>query len=177
MVGQGAERLETEAWRQRRARRESSALPQLWALLDRLSDPEIPVLSLWDLGILRDLELQGDELVVTITPTYSGCPAMSEIEQDIRSLLQSAGYPRVRVETRLSPAWSSDDLSPQARRALEKYGIAPPCAGCEAGAGQPACPRCGAETTRPIAEFGSTACKALWQCDHCHETFDYFKPI
>ena len=114
---------------------------------------------------------------MTITPSYSGCPAMSQIEQDIRALLQSAGYRRLRVETRLSPAWSSDELSPQARSALKKYGIAPPCAGCGAGAGQPACPRCGAEDTRPIAEFGSTACKALWQCNQCHENFDYFKPI
>ena len=177
MVAEPLETAATEAWLERRAIRAGSDLPEIWALLDDISDPEIPVVSLWDLGILRDVRREGDELVVTITPTYCGCPAMTEIEQDIRRRLAEVGHRLVRVETRLSPPWSTDALSPRAREALHGYGIAPPCVGCAAGEGQPSCPRCGSGATRPVAEFGSTACKALWQCDDCHESFDYFKPI
>jgi len=166
-----------DAWRQRAARRAASALPEVWSLLDGISDPEIPVVSLWDLGILQDVRKEGDTLVVTITPTYCGCPAMTEIEQDIERKLRQAGHEPLRIETRLSPPWSTDMISPEARQALEGYGIAPPCSACTAGGGQPACPHCGSQETRPVSEFGSTACKALWQCDACQEPFDYFKPI
>ncbi len=176
MVAAARSRPTDTAWRLRLARREASGLPEIWALLDRLTDPEIPVVSLWDLGILRDLAWRDGRLIVTITPTYCGCPAMTEIEADIRATLEQAGYGPVEIVTELKPAWSTDELSPEAREALRGYGIAPPCIG-SALTEKPQCPRCGSGQTHPLAEFGSTACKALWQCDDCHEAFDYFKPI
>ncbi len=169
--------VESDAWSARREHRAASPLPKVWTLLDEVKDPEIPVLSLWDLGILQDVREQGGELIVTITPSYCGCPAMAEIEADILARLNQAGWQRARVETRLDPAWSSDWMSPEAREALRGYGIAPPCEACVPGEDQPPCPRCGSDQTRVISEFGSTACKALWQCADCAETFDYFKPI
>lgn len=169
--------VETEAWRARRRHREASPLAEVWTLLDDVKDPEIPVLSLWDLGILQDVREQNGELIVIITPSYCGCPAMAEIEADILARLKQAGWQRARVETRLSPAWSTDWMSPEAREALRGYGIAPPCTVCAPGQDHPDCPRCGSSDTRCISEFGSTACKSLWQCADCAETFDYFKPI
>lgn len=171
-----------EGWEARQARRAAAGLPEIWALLDQVKDPEIPVISLWDLGILRDVRRENGRLIVTITPSYCGCPAMTEIEQAIIATLKAAGHEDVRVETVLQPAWSTDGMAPRAREALRDYGIAPPCMGCAAttpGAPEeaPRCPHCDSEITRAISEFGSTACKALWKCDDCHEVFDYFKPI
>jgi len=163
---------------QRDALRRDSAHPELWALLDAVSDPEIPVISIWDLGILQDVRLESGVVGVVITPTYSGCPAMREIEADIRSRLAAAGYTKVHVAHRLAPAWSTDWLSEEGRAALREFGIAPPCRTCGSAAAvedSPVCPRCGSKDSAPISEFGSTACKALYRCRVCLEPFDYFK--
>lgn len=161
---------------ERMLRREQSDCPQLWELLEQIKDPEIPVISLWDLGILQNVEQTPEGAVqVTITPTYSGCPAMREIEQDIHTLLTSSGYQDVKVASQLSPAWTTDMMTIEGRQQLQDYGIAPPRdAGSRLGV---PCPQCGADTTRKISEFGSTPCKALYQCEQCKEPFDYFKCI
>lgn len=167
---------------QRLQQRNVAAVKELWDLLDQVKDPEVPVLSIWDLGILRDVERDGDRIVVTITPTYSGCPAMNTITADVIDALSAAGYERVEVKTRLSPAWSSEWMSPEGRRKLRNYGIAPPeDADLDEDGLTPdahaQCPHCGSRNTRRISEFGSTACKALFQCNDCNEPFDYFKKI
>ncbi len=154
-------------------RRLQSPVQEIWDLLDDVVDPEIPVLSLWDLGVLRDVEAQDGVIIITITPTYSGCPALHAMQQDIGNKLEQAGISAFSIRHELSPAWSSDSLSPQGRAALKKYGIAPPeCGGEEKGV---ACPRCQSRDTRLVSEFGATACKALYQCNQCLEPFDYFK--
>jgi ring-1,2-phenylacetyl-CoA epoxidase subunit PaaD len=163
-------------------------------LLAQIPDPEIPVISIEELGILREVALAEDGAVtVTITPTYNGCPALAAIEDDIRSRLAAAGFEKVRIETVLSPAWSTDWMSEEAKEKLRKYGIAPP-EGRLSGIAPPRarhgadthritlfsrsvpCPRCGSEATERLSEFGSTACKALYRCLECREPFDYFKP-
>ncbi|MCW5923845.1 MAG: phenylacetate-CoA oxygenase subunit PaaJ [Saprospiraceae bacterium] len=151
-------------------------------LLDAVCDPEIPVLTVSDLGIVRDVRLLDDDTVeVVITPTYSGCPAMGVIEVNIKAALQEGGFERVRVTTVLSPAWTTDWLSDEGRRKLRAFGIAPPA---EATADKKAllgerralqCPHCGSNNTEMLAQFGSTACKALFRCLDCLEPFDYFK--
>jgi len=173
--------LPTAAYQARLAQRQASALPEIWALLEQVCDPEIPVLSLWDLGVLNDIEQSGGRLLVTITPTYSGCPAMQTMRDDIEAVLRQSGIAAFEVRESLSPAWSSDWISPEGRSKLTAYGIAAPraCTGCR---GQPLdaeiqCPHCGSSETRMTSEFGSTACKALFQCQVCLEPFDYFKPI
>jgi ring-1,2-phenylacetyl-CoA epoxidase subunit PaaD len=153
----------------RQAARRRAADDSLWALLDAVKDPEVPVLSLWELGVLQDVYRDGAGVVVVITPTYSGCPAMHAMEQDVRARLAQAGYSNVTIVRRLSPAWTTDWLSPSARRRLREYGIAPP--------GPISCPQCGSTHTSLISEFGSTACKALYRCDDCREPFDHFKRI
>ncbi|MBA4502181.1 1,2-phenylacetyl-CoA epoxidase subunit PaaD [Marinobacterium marinum] len=162
--------------------RNVAEVKELWDLLDQVKDPEVPVLSIWDLGILRDVERDGDRIVVTITPTYSGCPAMNTIADDVVAALKASGYDDVAVNTRLSPAWSSEWMSPAGRRKLRNYGIAPPeDADLDDDGLTPdahaQCPHCGSRNTRRISEFGSTACKALFQCNDCNEPFDYFKKI
>jgi len=148
------------------------------AALEEVVDPEIPVLTIADLGILRDVTVQGDTVEVTITPTYSGCPAMNFITLDIETVLARAGM-KARVHTTLSPAWTTDWLTEAARRKLAGFGIAPPehAASRRAlfGEARPACPLCGSEDTEQISEFGSTACKSLHRCRACHEPFDAFK--
>lgn len=152
-------------------------------LLDRVCDPEIPVLTIADLGILRDVRWLDDEqaLEVVITPTYSGCPAMNTIEVNIRAALQEGGFERVRITTVLAPAWTTDWLSPEGREKLRAFGIAPPAeptADKQALLGQPRilqCPHCGSQNTEMIAQFASTACKAMFRCLDCLEPFDYFK--
>ncbi len=142
-------------------------------------DPEIPVLTIADLGVLRDVRAEGDSVEVTITPTYSGCPAMNMIAVEIELALDRAGIPGSRVKTVLSPAWTTDWLTQDGRRKLLEYGIAPPVSGSGRralfGEQVVACPRCGSSGTRQLAEFASTSCKALWQCQNCREPFDYFK--
>jgi ring-1,2-phenylacetyl-CoA epoxidase subunit PaaD len=146
--------------------------------LEAVTDPEIPVLTIDDLGILRDVSVDGDTVDVTITPTYSGCPAMNMIRLDIETALARAGV-KARVHTRLSPAWTTDWLSDAARRKLAAFGVAPPehAASRRAlfGEEHPACPRCGSADTELISEFGSTACKSLHRCRACREPFDAFK--
>lgn len=148
------------------------------AVLEGITDPEIPVLTIADLGIMRDVSVHGDAVQVTITPTYSGCPAMNMIRLDIETALARAGI-KASVHTRLSPAWTTDWLTDAARRKLAAFGIAPP----ERAASRRAlfnrehklCPRCGSADTELISEFGSTACKSLHRCRACREPFDAFK--
>jgi ring-1,2-phenylacetyl-CoA epoxidase subunit PaaD len=161
---------------------------QVWAWLGEVPDPEIPVISVVDLGIVRDVVFENDECVVTITPTYSGCPAMQVIAEDVENALRARGIERVRVTSRLSPAWTTDWMSEAGKAALKGYGIAPPVqqvidiSGLKHGVKRHAiqgpsvaCPHCGSNHTRLTSQFGSTPCKALYQCLDCREPFDYFK--
>jgi ring-1,2-phenylacetyl-CoA epoxidase subunit PaaD len=145
-------------------------------------DPELPVLTLGDLGVLRDVTVDGSTVTVTVTPTYSGCPAMEAIEHDVAAAVRAEGFTDVVVRRVLSPAWTTEWLSPRARRELERHGIAPP--GPAADHRGPTslalsvrCPRCGSPDTRELSRFGSTACKSLWSCRSCREPFDHFKAI
>ncbi len=146
-------------------------------LLAAVVDPEIPVLTIGYLGVLRDVTVAGDgAVVVTITPTYSGCPALGVIEEDIVSALKAAGYDRVEVDTVFTPAWTTDWISDDARHRLNEYGIAPP--GPAGADTEPVvCPQCSARETSVVSPFGSTACKALMVCSECSEPFDHFKAI
>ncbi len=144
-------------------------------------DPEVPVLTIADLGVLRDVEVLDDgTAVVTVTPTYSGCPAMDVIRHDVEQAVRRAGFAQVEVRTVLAPAWTTDWMTDEGRRALADYGIAPPAvrgAGPVAVALSVRCPRCGSPRTRETSRFGSTACKSLWVCEECREPFDHFKAI
>ncbi|MEO1676870.1 MAG: 1,2-phenylacetyl-CoA epoxidase subunit PaaD [Pseudomonadota bacterium] len=141
------------------------------AWLDEVPDPEIPVISVVDLGIVREIAWEGDTLVVSITPTYSGCPATSVIAMDIEAALRARGVEQIELRRRLSPAWTTDWLSEKGRANLEAYGIAPP-----SPAGAPdRCPLCGSSRVTRVSQFGSTPCKAHWRCEECRESFDYFK--
>jgi ring-1,2-phenylacetyl-CoA epoxidase subunit PaaD len=144
-------------------------------------DPEIPVLTIEDLGILRDVAERGDRVEVTITPTYSGCPAMDAIRDDVVRELGQAGYDDVVVRMVLAPAWTTDWMSEDGKRKLAEYGIAPPTGLRAAGPVRltlaARCPRCGSADTREISRFGSTSCKALYECRACAEPFDYFKVL
>ena len=144
-------------------------------------DPEIPVLTLEDLGVLRGVERRGGRIVVNLTPTYTGCPATLAIQLAVEAALAEAGMPDARVETVLSPPWSTDQITEDGRRKLKEFGIAPPnrASGPRALFGEEtvACPKCGSAETVKISEFGSTACKAHWRCKTCAEPFDYFKCI
>ena len=188
-----------------------SALANVWQLLESLTDPEIPVVTLRELGILRDVRTaqaqDGTELLeVIITPTYSGCPAMGQIEDDVHNLLQAHGL-KGKVKTQLAPAWTTDWITPEAKEKLRAYGIAPPHSGADhdcqtqssksngssassiiqfaaRSASNPGrheqlavpCPQCNSDNTTETSHFGSTACKALYRCLDCMEPFDYFKP-
>lgn len=156
----------------------SSLQPTVHEVVSRVPDPELPFVTIEDLGILRDVEVEFDGLVtVTITPTYSGCPAMEAIRDSILAALADAGYGNARVRTKFSPAWTTDDISPEGRRKLEAAGIAPPrelAAMLDVGV---LCPRCRAGDTHIVSEFGSTACKALMVCEGCGEPFDHFKEL
>jgi ring-1,2-phenylacetyl-CoA epoxidase subunit PaaD len=181
----------------------SDAVAQVWQILDTVTDPEIPVVSLRALGILREVHEDADGLVVVITPTYSGCPAMHQIEDDIKAALAGRGI-AARVVTQLAPAWTTDWMTEEAKQKLRAYGIAPPQSAAQfEGARQgsanvavpirlqprcrayePAhsiapisCPHCGSDNTTETSHFGSTACKALYRCLDCREPFDYFKPF
>ena len=154
----------------------------LYAYLEEVKDPEVPVLSIIDLGIVRDIQMNNDELEVTITPTYTGCPAMDVIATAIRVELTVLGFKKVKIVRSISPAWTTDWMSEEGKRKLKEYGIAPPNPKqqvCNDKLFAPdeavQCPHCNSWHTRRISEFGSTACKALYQCDDCKEPFDYFK--
>ena len=167
---------------------------QIWQWLGEVSDPEIPVISVTDLGIVRKVEWQTAEpaaemqCIITITPTYSGCPAMDVIEQEIRSHLQAHGVHAIKVLYQLSPAWSTDWMTPAGKQKLRGYGIAPPqqqvvdISAISAGVRHRQdevsiiCPQCASPNTQLVSQFGSTSCKALYKCRSCLEPFDYFKP-
>jgi len=149
----------------------------IFELLRNVMDPEIPVVDVVGMGIVRDAALVDGELTVTITPTYSGCPAMAVIAEDIEAALHAAGYPRVRVKTVHAPPWTTDWMTPQTRERLKAEGIAPPAVTCAAASGPAACPYCSATDTSLRSWFGSTACKALYYCNQCHQPFEEFKCI
>jgi ring-1,2-phenylacetyl-CoA epoxidase subunit PaaD len=161
---------------------------QVWSWLGEVPDPEIPVISVVDLGIVRDVAFEGDECVVTITPTYSGCPAMQVISEAVSEALHAHGLEKVRLVNRLSPAWTTDWMSESGKAALKGYGIAPPVqqaidiSGLRSSVKRGAfkepevtCPNCGSTHTQLTSQFGSTPCKALYKCLDCREPFDYFK--
>lgn len=147
-------------------------LPALREVVADVVDPEIPVLTIEDLGVLRDVQVDDGRVVVTITPTYSGCPAMRQISDDIVSALARAGIDDAIVHTVYKPAWSTDWITGEGHQKLAEFGIAPPTEETEV-----LCPRCAASSPRMIARFGSTACKALMVCSSCGEPFDYFKVL
>ena len=147
----------------------------LFAFLEEIKDPEVPVLSIIDLGIVRDIKYNDDELELIITSTYTGCPAMDMIAADIRSQLTTLGFKKIKVTQSLSPPWTTDWMSESGKRKLQEYGIAPPDKRFSIPMDGVACPLCDSNNTRLVSEFGSTACKALYQCKDCLEPFDYFK--
>jgi ring-1,2-phenylacetyl-CoA epoxidase subunit PaaD len=153
-------------------------------VLNEVMDPEVPVISVVELGIVRDVDVAGDRVQVTVTPTYSGCPAMKVIEDDIRAALVSAGAPAVDVRTVYAPAWTTDWIGAEAREKLRAFGIAPPGRAPSTDLvtltrrqAPVACPYCGSADTRLQSEFGSTACKAIHVCNACRQPFDEFKAI
>ena len=160
----------------------SIEVKKIWEILATVNDPEVPVLTVLDLGIVRDVQIKNDQVEVIITPTYSGCPAMDAIALDIKLKLSEAGFKNVKVISILSPAWTTDWMSEEGKQKLKAYGIAPPNAKqqvCRNDLFAPneavQCPHCNSYHTSRISEFGSTACKALFQCNDCKEPFDYFK--
>ena len=153
-------------------------LKNIWRILEQVTDPEIPVLTITDLGIVRDVKLNGDEVEVIITPTYTGCPAMDMIAMNIKLALIENGYHKIKITSVLAPAWTTDWMSEHGKRKLKEYGIAPPHSitrSEESSDRVIECPQCNSVNTKLISEFGSTACKALYQCQDCKEPFDYFK--
>lgn len=151
-----------------------------WAALAAVLDPEVPVLSVLELGIVRSIAVTGRGAHVVVTPTYSGCPATEVIQDAIRTALFGAGADAVNIELRFAPAWTTDWISPQAAEKLHRYGIAPPHATEQPlhfHARSVACPRCSSQQTERLSAFGSTACKSLYRCLACREPFEYFKPI
>ncbi|PTQ70692.1 1,2-phenylacetyl-CoA epoxidase subunit PaaD [Celeribacter persicus] len=166
-------------------------IAEIWDWLSEVPDPEIPVVSVTELGIIRDARYEGGTLVVAVTPTYSGCPATSVIDMMIEAKLREKGVEDLRLERRLSPPWTTDWVSEAAREKLSAFGIAPPIDGTASDGGMAAkaarlsgksnlsvaCPRCGSANTERISQFGSTPCKASWRCKDCLEPFDYFKCI
>lgn len=153
----------------------------IWKLLEEVSDPEVPVLSVIDLGVVRSVQLIDSKTVqLVITPTYSGCPAMQYIERGIREILEHNGFTSITITTSLSPAWTTDWLSENGKKKLKAYGIAPPENEIDknvlfAAPTVVPCPQCNSKNTRMVSQFGSTACKAHYQCNDCLEPFDYFK--
>ena len=150
-----------------------------WDVAASVVDPEIPVLTIADLGVLRDVRVSDGHVEVAITPTYSGCPAMNMIALEIELALEREGFSKPKILTVLSPAWTTDWMSENGRRKLKEYGIAPPQPSSSRralfGVQEVACPQCGSKETELLSEFGSTSCKALWRCKSCREPFDYFK--
>ncbi|WP_285240489.1 1,2-phenylacetyl-CoA epoxidase subunit PaaD [Arthrobacter sp. G.S.26] len=163
----------------------TTAAQQVWDIAATVCDPEIPVLTIADLGILRDVQVAGERVTVTITPTYSGCPAMDAIRDDLQAAYAKEGYADVHVDLVLAPAWTTDWMTDAGKQKLQEYGIAPPTglAGAARHAGpirlQMAvkCPQCASLHTKELTRFGSTSCKALYVCQDCSEPFDYFKVL
>ena len=158
------------------------ATARAWDIAATVCDPEIPVLTIEDLGVLRGVEMTGpDAVTVTITPTYSGCPAMDAIREDVTAALAAGGYRRIRVELVLAPAWTTDWMSEAGKAKLTAFGIAPPSGRAAVGSVRLGlsvkCPQCASLNTRELTRFGSTSCKALYVCRDCSEPFDYFKVL
>ena len=153
----------------------SISVQNIWKILEQVSDPEVPVLSILDLGIIRDVKINGDEIEIIITPTYTGCPAMDMIAMNIKLALIENGYSNIKVTSILAPAWTTDWMSKAEKRKLKEYGIAAPDKKFMIAVDGVECPLCNSTNTKLISEFGSTACKALYQCNDCREPFDYFK--
>ena len=155
----------------------------IYRILEQVSDPEVPVLSIIDLGVVRDVILDKEIVTIVITPTYSGCPAMDAIAFDIRMKLLEAGYPHCQISYKLDPAWTTDWMSEEGKKKLRAYGIAPPNKITSNRISKLlfeeetdiSCPKCNSVNTKMLSQFGSTACKALYQCNDCKEPFDYFK--
>lgn len=162
-----------------RPRPDSARDAAVWDLAATVVDPEVPVLTIEDLGVLRSVVVEGDSVRVQITPTYSGCPAVDAIRDDIVAALSRGGYPKVEVAVVLAPAWTTDWMSAAGRRKLEEYGIAAPAPRGPGGTVNLGlgirCPNCGSLHTRELSRFGSTSCKSLYVCQRCQEPFDYFK--
>ncbi|WP_411374123.1 1,2-phenylacetyl-CoA epoxidase subunit PaaD [Arthrobacter sp. MPF02] len=154
-----------------------------WDIAATVCDPEIPVLTIADLGILRDVQVEGQQIRVTITPTYSGCPAMDAIRDDLKAAFAKEGYPDVQVDLVLAPAWTTDWMTAEGKAKLEEYGIAPPSGLAAVNQGPVKlkmavkCPQCSSLNTKELTRFGSTSCKALYVCQDCREPFDYFKVL
>lgn len=151
-------------------------LAAIKAVLATVPDPEVPVLTLDELGIIRDVSIKNGQIHVVLTPTYMGCPATHAIRDMVTEALVDAGYPAPLLKEQLSPAWTTDWISEAAREKLKQYGIAPPNGGCDTDNNRPkACPNCGSVQTEQVSAFGSTACKSLYRCLSCKEPFEYFK--
>ena len=161
----------------------NNTITKIWNLLEEVNDPEVPVLSILDLGIVRDVRPLptspegGGEIgiEIIITPTYSGCPAMDAISMDIKMKLLEHGYKNFKITLTLSPAWTTDWMTENGKQKLQEYGIAPPKKMNDLSNTNPDCPQCKSDNTKLLSQFGSTACKALYQCQDCKEPFDYFK--
>jgi ring-1,2-phenylacetyl-CoA epoxidase subunit PaaD len=147
----------------------------IFTLLEEVCDPEVPVLSILDLGIVRDVKINDDEIEVIITPTYSGCPAMDAISMDIKFKLIENGFTKIKITSVLTPVWTTDWMTEVGKEKLKAYGIAPPKFSKDLSDDLPECPQCKSADTKLLSQFGSTACKALYQCNDCKEPFDYFK--
>ncbi|MCG3189667.1 MAG: putative 1,2-phenylacetyl-CoA epoxidase, subunit D [Burkholderiaceae bacterium] len=175
--------------RRPRAPRDEPRVARAWSALHSVLDPEVPALSVCDLGIVRDVVAHADGIEIVLTPTYSGCPATEVIEQSVIDAVNAAGVGPARVTLRRAPAWTTDWISDEGRRKLREYGIAPPAGGASGAREVPIrivrraaplrveCPRCGSVDTERLSAFGSTACKALYRCLACREPFEHFKPI
>lgn len=155
----------------------------IYSLLNEIPDPEIPVISIVELGVIREIKAEGENIEVKITPTYSGCPAMQQMEDDVKKKLKENGFKNIVIHTVYTPAWTTDWLSAEARKKLQDYGIAPPEESTTDKSfltNRPkhiTCPRCKSKNSVMVSQFGSTACKALYKCNDCLEAFDYFKCI
>ena len=148
---------------------------RIWGILEQVTDPEVPVLTITDLGIVRDIKLNNDEVEIVITPTYTGCPAMDMIAMNIKLALIENGYQKIKITSVLAPAWTTDWMSEAGKSKLKEYGIAAPDKRFAIPDNGVECPLCNSTNTKLISEFGSTACKALYQCNDCKEPFDFFK--
>lgn len=154
---------------------------RIWERLEQIPDPEVPVITITELGVVRDIDWDGEQLTITITPTYTGCPAMSLFTAEIRAAMHEMGFKKLEIKTVFSPAWTTDWMSDAAKEKLRRYGIAPPVQSVTspddlfAPPPQVPCPHCGSVHTHETSRFGSTACKSLYTCDDCREPFEYFK--
>ncbi len=156
---------------------------EIWEILSKIPDPEIPVINIVELGILRSISIENEDLKIVITPTYSGCPAMNQIEDDINQMLNEIGINHFEIKVKYKPAWTTDWLTEEAKAKLLEYGISPPLSSSKdkskitGKSNEVICPNCKSYNTELVSQFGSTACKALYKCTDCLEPFDYFKCI